>query len=162
LSTITQMPTATKYATKCRQKDCQWEIFASPLEFTADGQATQKTMKFIQALSQHIASAHPQQFAAFMGTFQESFGLLTLMHFLIEDPTLHRRFNFTRAGYFRMTQVARISDLDIQEKAGRLWDLPEDERPAALVAMLQDMRDVLTERGKYSILDNPVSGIVQP
>lgn len=153
-------PTATHYATKCRVKDCPWEMFASPLEILPTGQPSPKTVKFIQKLSEHLNQAHPEHFSNFMQAFQESFGLLTLMNFLIEDPLLHQRFNYTRAGYLRMCQTSTITDMDIQERAGRLWDLPKDEQPAALLAMLTDMRDLLTERGRYSVLDKPPSVLV--
>jgi hypothetical protein len=139
-----------KYRTRCLVPGCGQGFAKSPLDVPIIGQPNQQVVEFVSALMRHIQQKHPELMAHISGTVQEVMGFLCVALFQIEDPALINIQERVRSQLHRVTRskASIISDAQITDRLSRLpidADLMEP-----LQGLLQDMRDVLLEEGRYA------------
>ena len=140
-------PTA-KYRTVCRVPGCGQEFFASPFEASIIGAPNDRLIRFVEMLIDHLQQKHPAQLQQISGAVQEYFGFLTLMGCECQDPHIAAYYERVRASIARASRRLTITDEEIQDRIARLGLDPEQEE--GLQVLLRDMRDLLTEQGRYA------------
>lgn len=134
-----------KYITKCLI--CGHEFQASAFDIPIIGQPSERLITFAQALMKHLGK-HAEQMGAFAGALQECSYLLCVRHFEMQDPQLLRMAEYVRARAHRFTRKNEITNATIDDRLAQL-PIPLDIIEP-LTALFQDMRDILSEEGKYA------------
>jgi|SRR5208283_6514 len=137
-----------EYITKCRVPGCTKEFVSTPLDIPIIGQPNARVVKFIMALGEHVEKKHPQMMQNITGAIQEYTGFLVVSLFEVNDPKLLEMRENIRATIAKVSRRFQISDADIQDRVARIELDSEDEE--GLNVLLRDMRDLLTEQGRYA------------
>lgn len=137
-----------KYTTRCRVPGCSQEFASSPFDIPIIGQPDQRVVKFVTGLMQHVQKKHPQAMQAIAASVQEYMGFMVVSMFECGDPKLTALFEHVRATIQQFSRRFQISDAEIQDRIARLELDPDDEE--GLTILLRDMRDLLTEQGRYA------------
>ena len=137
-----------EYITRCRVPGCTKEFISSPFDIPIIGQPDQRLIKFVTALMEHTQKKHPTQMLQISGSIQQFTGFLVASTYEIQDPQIGAMQEGIRAALHKMTQRLTITDEEIQDRVARLELEPEEEEGVAL--LLRDMRDLLTESGRYA------------
>jgi hypothetical protein len=82
------------------------------------------------------------------GAIQEYTGFLVVSLFELNDPKLLEMREHIRATIAKVSRRFQISDADIQDRVARMELDSQDEE--GLNILLRDMRDLLTEQGRYA------------
>lgn len=91
------------HITKCRL--CPKQFTAEPLPVPIIGQpAPSNVRKYVEALSKHLASKHPQEWAALLNLTNQYAGLLTIRAFETQDPALQRAEDLVRFSLHQLTR----------------------------------------------------------
>jgi hypothetical protein len=155
-----QPQTPLKHKTVCRVPGCGQEFLKSPLDIPIVGQPNRQVVEFVTALAAHVQKKHPDLMNQLAASAQEWMGYLTVALFNIEDPSLLRMREHVRARMQLYTRKTTISDAEIQDRVARIGLDSEQEEGVNL--LLRDMRDILTESGKYSPQLGEEAKIVTP
>jgi hypothetical protein len=132
--------------TTCRE--CGQQFKANPLDVPIIGeQPNAKTLRFVEALGKHIQKHHPQAGMFITSIGMQFQGYVITKCYETQDPGLLEIQEQLRAHVYRMTRKNYITDAVILDIVARLGFDEEDGRP--IVAAFRDMRDALTETGKY-------------
>lgn len=139
------------YITICRE--CGQQFKADPLDVPLIGEPpSAKTARFVEALGKHIQKKHPAA-GAFIASIGMQFqGYVITKCYDTQDPGLIEIQEKLRAHVYTTTRRNFITDDAIREAVGKFVFPIED--PALLIALITDMRDMLTETGKYAPKQN--------
>jgi hypothetical protein len=137
-----------EYITKCRVPGCNKEFVSTPVDIPIIGQPNARTVKFVTALMEHVQKKHPQMMQNIAGAIQDYTGFLVVSLFEVNDPKLLEMREHIRAIIAKVSRRFQISDADIQDRVARMELDSEDEE--GLNVLLRDMRDLLTEQGRYA------------
>lgn len=137
-----------EYITKCTAPGCKKEFISSALDIPIIGQPNERVVKFVTALYDHMNSKHPEIMARIAQAIQEYMGFLVVGMFEVSDPKLLEMREHIRAQVAKVSRRFQISNADIQDRVARLELDPDEEE--GLNTLLQDMRDLLTEQGRYA------------
>ena len=140
--------TQPKYTTKCLVPDCTKEFTSSPFDVAILGKPDAKVQKFGEALMKHLQERHPEVIRSFTGRLSEFSTLALASMYDCQDPVIQKMANQIRWSIQKFTQRAKITDADIDDRLSRLGVSPDLHEQ--LRGLLQDMRDVLLEEGKYA------------
>jgi hypothetical protein len=120
-----------------------------------------RSAKFVKQLSAHIQQKHPQYFAAAALQGQEYGGMLMLRYFSITSGDVLVSLDKTRWKIHQATRAVIVSDDRIRQRVAEMLagDHTNEELEKAfaepggigsrIVALLQKMRDNITENGRY-------------
>jgi hypothetical protein len=139
------------YTTRCRVPGCTKTFVSSALEVPIIGQPDAKVVKFVTALMDHMQKKHPQEMNVVAQISQQFLGFIVISQFEIEDPKLLEMRESVRALMAKMSRRFLIPDADIKDRVARLELDPDDEEGVG--TLLLDMRDLLTEQGRYAPLN---------
>ena len=144
----TQQQPIVKYKTVCRVPGCGQDFVSSPLDIPIIGQPNARVVHFVTKLMEHVQQKHPAIMQQISGALQEYTGFLVLTMFQWQDPQLQKMHESVRASIHKVSTRFTISDDEIQDRIARLGLEPEQEE--GLNTLLRDMRDLLTEQGRYA------------
>ena len=137
-----------EYITKCRVPGCNKTFVSNPFDIPIIGQPNARIVEFVRALMEHLQKKHPQMMQNIAGAIQEYTGFLVVSLFEVNDPKLLEMREHIRATIAHVSRRFQISDADIQDRVARMELDSEDEE--GLNVLLRDMRDLLTEQGRYA------------
>lgn len=137
-----------KYRTVCRIPGCGQEFQRSPLDIPIIGAPNDSVVRFVTHLMEHVQIKHPQAMQQISGAIQEYMGFLVLSMFQCQDPRLAEMYEGVRASIHKVSTRLTISDDEIRDRIARLGLDPDQEE--GLNTLLRDMRDLLTEQGRYA------------
>jgi hypothetical protein len=141
-------PPNMEYTTRCKMPGCKKVFITDPFEPPIIGQPNDRFLRLADKLSAHLQDKHPEMVQRGIGAIIEYGRLLTFSMFQCEDPNILETLEPVRAAVQKFTRRYGISDAEIQDKVSRLEVDPEDEQGVAM--LLSDMRDLLTEQGRYA------------
>lgn len=148
------------YITKCRMRDhvtgqeCGKEVVkAGAIDIPIIGEEpTLKTARVIEGLWEHLKKRHPHEFQLAKNIGMQFTAWLVLRSFTTEDPNLVAIQEQIRAHHFAELRKNYMTDEQIEELVSKL-DTPEQRAP--YVAIMKELRDALTETGKYAPQQQP-------
>lgn len=141
------MSPAQKYITNCR--NCQQTYTASAVEIPIIGQPpSARLVKFVTALGEHMATAHPEKIKALQRDVESFTGLLIMSEFETRDPGLSKHIDRTRSAIHQRTRVHFVTNEAIAMLISRL-NL-SDEHAATVTALVQELRDAYEEQGNWT------------
>jgi hypothetical protein len=141
-------PNGTNTVTLCRVRGCGWTHTAPPLSIPIIGQPNQQVVEYVTKLIQHVQEKHPPLGNRTLASTQEFMGYLFTDYFKVNDPSVIQMREVIRAQLHKATRKNSITDAEIKDRLSRL---PIDgELFEKLEGLLQDMRDVLLEEGRYA------------
>jgi hypothetical protein len=139
------------YLTTCRE--CSQQFKADPLDVPLIGEPPNaKTLRFVEALGKHIQKKHPQAGVFITSIGMQFQGYIITKCYETQDPGLLQIQEALRAHVFATTRKNFITDDVIRDRVAALGFTTEDGTP--IVSLLIDMRDALTETGKYGPQQN--------
>ena len=141
-------PPTMEYTTRCKMPGCKKVFITDPFEPPIIGQPNARFLRLADKLSEHLNDKHPEMVQRGIGAIIEYGRLLTFSMFESTDPNILETLEPVRAAVQTFTRRYKISDEEIQDKVSRLEVDPEDEQGVAM--LLGDMRDMLTEQGRYA------------
>lgn len=149
-----------KHITKCRL--CPQIFQASPMDVPIVGEPpAARIQKFVMALMAHLQKKHGEHMALISQGGGEFMGLLALRSFETADPNIQQTIELARARFFVVTRKNLMPDAMIVEKAVSLGLDPATQQQ--VVDLMKEMRDVLTEQGKYATFQQqPETSLVAP
>lgn len=153
-----------KYTTRCRVPGCNTgpnggpqEFTSSPLEIPIVGHPGDRVTKFVMALMSHLQSKHPEVMKQVSGSIAEFTGWLVVSAFACQDPSLAAVQERVRGGIHRASRRITLTDEQIQQRiAAVIQETGIEEADEVgmwtegLNTLLQDMRDLLLEQGRYA------------
>lgn len=138
-----------EYITKCRVPGCKKKFVSDPFDVPIIGHPpNERIVKFITALYDHVQKEHPAQIQQVNGAVQQYMGFMAVSLFELQDPELLRMCETIRASLHLFTRRLIISDADIADRVARLELDPGQEEDVRM--LIQDMRDLLTDSGRYA------------
>jgi hypothetical protein len=106
--------------------------------------------RFVKSLFQHIQKAHPEAIREIgkraMILQQQFLGWLTLQGFQTTDPELIRSQEKLRQWLHEVSMKNRLNDADLTDIVVKAEPLTQE----SVMAACQEIRDYLSERGKYA------------
>src|ERR1035437_2066050 len=144
-------PPTMEYTTRCKMPGCKKVFITDPFEPPIIGQPNARFLRLADKLSEHLNARHPEMVQRGIGSIIEYGRLLTFSMFESTDPNILETLEPVRAAVQTFTRRYKMSDEEIQDKVSRLEVDPEDEQGVAM--LLADMRDMLTEQGRYAPQD---------
>jgi hypothetical protein len=139
------------YTTRCRVPGCTKKFVSSALDIPIIGQPGDHLDRFMAAVGKHMQAKHPSIVAEATQLKEVFVGFLISQHLELQDPALIEMRESIRALLFRMSRRNNIPDSVIDGKIAELGF--EEEDAEGLRALLQDLRDLLTEQGRYAPLN---------
>jgi hypothetical protein len=145
-----------EYLTKCRIPGCGKSFVSDPFDIAIVGQPGDRIVKFVTALMDHATKKHPDQMVQISGAIQQYMGFMVCAMFEIQDPKLLEMQESIRLALRQFTRKLTITDDEIADRVARLELDPEEEEGVGI--LLRDMRDLLTESGRYAptVQENPL------
>jgi hypothetical protein len=144
-----------EYKTRCRVPGCKKTFVSDPFDVPIIGQPGERIVKFVSALYEHVAKNHPDRIQQINGAVQQYLGFMAVSLFELEDPQLLAMREAIRASLHMFTRRMVITDAEIADRVARLELDPDKEEDTQM--LLRDMRDLLTDSGRYApkIEDKP-------
>ena len=143
--------TPLKYITTC--KLCSQRFSNSALPIIGETPDVQ-TVRFVSGLAKHMKQAHSEQInqlrqeAAMLST--QFVGWLVLKTYETTDPNLLQSQERIRVWLQTLTRKHQLTDADLLDRIARL-ELAETDA-AHVNELCKEIRDFLTEQGKYSAI----------
>lgn len=115
---------------------------------------TTRIQRYVLKLTEHLQQKHPEQLGMFALQSGDYLGLLCLMTFDTADEELAKERDFLRWQLHRATRRVFVTDERIAEKVKALtespgWDRLDGDLGSLICGLLQEMRNVFEERGRY-------------
>lgn len=124
--------------------------------------ANERLASFVQKLGAHLKERHPQQLDYAAASGAEYVGMLTLMNFDLSGEIATQR-DFLRWRVHNSSRRAYVTDERIEERtrgilsgyftADEINDKMREGIGRDICRVLSDMRDALTEAGRYEMRD---------
>jgi len=137
-----------EYITKCRVKGCKKRFVSDPFEIAIIGKPDDKLVKFVSALYEHMAKEHPDHMQNISGSIQQIMGYMVAASFEIQDPQLLAMQEAIRHQLHKVTRRINVTDEQIVERVEATGI--DDEYNEDVIGLIQDLRDLLTEDGRYA------------
>jgi hypothetical protein len=138
-----------KHRAICKIPGCGYFISRSPLDIPVIGAPPGPGLiALAEKMGEHLATAHPGESARLGQSIQLFAGYLMLAMFTLEDPRLLQEFHYNRSIFHTITTRYNVTDEEITKRLELLEFEPEDQKE--LQELIQDLRDLLTEKGAYS------------
>ena len=137
-----------EYLTKCRVPNCGKEFASDPFDVPIVGAPQERIVKFVTALMGHVQKKHPEQMEQISGAIQQYMGYMIVAVFEVADPKLLEMQEAIRHALHKFTQRVVITDEQIAARVRSLGLPPEVEE--GIDTLIRDMRDLLTESGRYA------------
>jgi hypothetical protein len=136
-----------KHSATCRA--CAKFIEFPMLDVPIIGEPNAKAKAVLTKMGSHILTGHHDQFQAGLQLVQDFQGFLILSMFETTDPTLQTRAETVRAGMQAFTRKYTLSDAQLQETVVKL-DAAGQLTADNVLAVMRELRDVLSEQGSYA------------
>lgn len=148
-------PTYTAVCRFCRKPVAQFPILDVPVI----GQPNDRAKKVLTILGMHIAKEHTDQYGAGLTLIQDFQAWLILSQYETNDPTINARCEVIRAGMHGLTRKFFLNDAQLRENVVAL-DSKGQLNAENVIALIKELRDVLTEQGRYGPQLEPQNRLV--
>jgi len=144
-----------KYLTTC--KLCNQRFSSSALPIIGAAPGAQEGL-YLMKLGEHMRTAHRQHVQRMLTEAAAAQQMLlewfTFKDWESQDPNLERSRDMRRSAIHNLTRKNRLNDADLIDKIARL-ELSEAEA-LKVTEMCKEIRDYLTEQGKYGDVQRTV------
>jgi ribosomal protein S15P/S13E len=145
---------------------CQKKFTGPSALLIGSGNPNARLIAYVQSLATHLLTDHKDHQAALQLSCVEYLGMLQLLNFSSTDPAIREQTDFLRWRIHQQTAAHTVPDDKLKQKAAdTAADLLTEaaailHKPAGVllelvtakfVSVLTEMRDVIEERGRYTV-----------